>query len=158
MAIIYVLSLCHLQPLSESHDHIVVRSLDIALEKRNFSYFTQSMEVTVSTHSCPLKHLFLFSWYKFSWVSSNPTTLWCQWGKQNTMVWFYLLRNPQASGCKNSLIWAEDTLGVAALDSKRYLLWVSPNVNAYSLQRGSPADWWRSGLLICGSINLNYPG
>lgn len=57
MAIIYVLSLCHLQPLSESHDHIVVCSLDIALEKRNFSYFTQSMEVTVSTHSCPLKHV-----------------------------------------------------------------------------------------------------
>lgn len=57
MAIIYVLSLCHLQPLSESHDHIVVCSLDIVLEKRNFSYFTQSMEVTVSTNSCPLKHV-----------------------------------------------------------------------------------------------------
>lgn len=27
------------------------------------------------------------------------------------------------SGCKNSLIWVKDTLGVAALDSKRYLHW-----------------------------------
>lgn len=71
-----------------------------------FLFHLQSMEVTVSTHSCPLKHLFLFLWYKFSWVPSNPTTLWCQWGEQNTMVWFYLLRSPQISGCKNSLIWA----------------------------------------------------
>lgn len=39
MAIIYVLSLCHLQPLSESHDHIVVCSLDIALEKTQLFLF-----------------------------------------------------------------------------------------------------------------------